>query len=726
MNRRRGRLIFALIVLGTLVLAGIPLSAQEQKVVLAFFENNSGDLRLVNEDGSEEKFGEELAFGDDVPILWTLVTGDSDSAELLLEPNGTIIKVAENTNFTVESLQGLDGAYSNTFNLGFGKFRTIAAMVSGNERYDFKGMATTCGVRGTDFGMQRQIVGTTEVEEAFVFDGEVAYTKHATGETILLTANQYADAQNPVFQPLEMPSTKSEGLLNELDFKQLKAVGASQVGEAAAAEEALGVEEAAKEAEEAVEEVKEPSGWEFLSFDVGALTVGDDTYAKAVLTPSLTIGKFTAGFYLPLIYGTDVFDTGDWYKPKGNNEWSFGTDQGGEIGAVLRDLAIDLALKIEYIQWGDPNDSFYLRVGSIHNVTLGHGLVMRDYANDIDFPAIRRLGVSIKADFDNAGFQTVLNDLTEPEIFGVRFYARPAAPAFPMAIGVSSTVDLDPAGDLPDAESIGNPVLLTLGFDLDYPFVNNESSSFILFADFAGMIPYFRNSGSAPYDGVSAGPGWDSLISFSPFAFRNVGTAVGAFGYFGPVDWRLEWRLSKGAFKVQMIDRLYERTRANFARKAAEYAHDPTGSDLDALVMGIYGEIGYTMEKVFAVELGYLFPFSTSGGSSWDEEDYLHLGATLFKGAIGGFPIGASISYDRNYFVPMLFYGETEDGRELSFFDEFTVVQASLIYGASDNIDIMLLMTMTATRDSEGKVEYESDLTPKVSTTFTIETHVQF
>ena len=239
MNRRRQ--LFALIVLSALVLAGIPLSAQEQKVVLAFFENNSGDLRLVSEDGSEEKFGEELAFGDDVPILWTLVTGDSDSAELLLEPNGTIIKVAENTNFTVESLQGLDGAYSNTFNLGFGKFRTIAAMVSGDERYDFKGMAATCGVRGTDFGMQRQIVGTTEVEEAFVFDGEVAYTKHATGETILLTANQYADAQNPVFQPLEMPSTKSEGLLNELDFKQLKAVGASQVGEAAASEEALGV-----------------------------------------------------------------------------------------------------------------------------------------------------------------------------------------------------------------------------------------------------------------------------------------------------------------------------------------------------------------------------------------------------------------------------------------------------------------------------------------------------
>jgi hypothetical protein len=297
-----------------------------------------------------------------------------------------------------------------------------------------------------------------------------------------------------------------------------------------------------------------------------------------------------------------------------------------------------------------------------------------------------------------------------------------------MAIGVSSTVDLDPAGDLPDyvAESIGDPVLMTLGFDLDYPFVNSESSSFVIFADAAGMIPYFRNSGTAPFSGISAGPAWDSFINISPFGFRNVGTAVGAFGFFGPVDWRLEWRLSKGAFKPQMIDNLYERTRSNFAINAAEYAADPTGSDLDAVVMGIYGEIGYTMEKIFSVELGYLFPFSTAGGFGWHEEDYLHLGASLFKGAIGGFPIGASLSYDRNYFISMLRPGETEDGRKLSLFDEFSVIQASLIYGASDNIDIILLVTRTAARDSEGNVEYESDLTPRVTTTFTVETHVHF
>jgi hypothetical protein len=311
-----------------------------------------------------------------------------------------------------------------------------------------------------------------------------------------------------------------------------------------------------------------------LGFDIGALTVGEETYAKAVFTPSLRVGKFSAGFYLPLIYGADVFNAGDWYSPKGNNEWSFGTDQGGELGPVLKDLAIDLALKIEYLQYGNPKDSFYLRVGTIGDVTLGHGLVMRNYANDIDYPAIRRLGVNMKADFGNAGFETVLNDLTEPEIYGARIYSRPGAPAFPLAIGVSSTLDLEPAGDLPQsvADSIGNPALLTLGFDLDYPFVNNESSSLVVFADAAGLIPFFRNGGAFPFDGINAGPDWDSFVGFDPFGFRNIGTAAGAFGTFGPVDWRLEWRLSKGAFKPQMIDNLYERSRASFAINAAEYA----------------------------------------------------------------------------------------------------------------------------------------------------------
>jgi hypothetical protein len=726
MKRLRSAIISTFIALSFLALGDIPLYAQQQKVVLAFFENTSGDLRIVSEDGSEEKFGDELNFGDTIPVRWTLLTGNDDSAELLVEPNRTIIKVAENTNFQIEDLQSLDGASTNSFNLGFGKFRAIAGKVSGEEKYDFKGLSATCGVRGTDFGMQRQVIGAKEVEEAFVFNGEVSYTKHATGETIILTANRYADAQAPVFQPLDMPSEKASGLLQELRFKKLEAASVPQVGEAAA--EALQKEEMAKEAEEAAKKAKKPSGWEFLSFDVGALTVGDNTYAKAVLTPSFSIAKLKVGLYLPLIYGTDVFDTGDWYKPKGNNEWSFGTDQEGEIGAVLRDIAVDLALKIEYVQWAEVNDPFYLRIGSIHNVTLGHGLVMRNYANDIDFPAIRRLGVNIKADFGNAGFETVVNDLTEPEIFGGRFYSRPAAPAFPMGIGISSTFDLDPAGELPSdvAESIGDPVLTTIGFDLDYPFVKSETSSFTVFADAAGMLPYFRHGGSGAFDGVSEGPSWDSLIAFGPFAFRNVGTAAGAFGYFGPVNWRLEWRLSKGAFTPAMIDRLYERTRGSFAVSAAEYAHDPTGSDLDKIVMGIYGEIGYTMEKVFSVEMGYLFPFSTSGGFHWEESDYLHIGAALFKGAIPGFPLGASISYDRYYFMPMLLWGETEDGRQLSVFDENAVFQASLIYGASDNVDIILLMTMTATRDEEGSIEYTDDLTPKMSTTFSIETHVHF
>lgn len=71
------------------------LGAAEPKVYLRYFENTSGNLRLVSQDLKEEKSGAELDFNTEVPKGWTILTENGDFVELELTPGGTVIKITE-------------------------------------------------------------------------------------------------------------------------------------------------------------------------------------------------------------------------------------------------------------------------------------------------------------------------------------------------------------------------------------------------------------------------------------------------------------------------------------------------------------------------------------------------------------------------------------------------------------------------------------------------------
>ena len=122
-------------------------------VVLEYFEDASGDFRLIIESDLVH-YGEDLAVGQNIPIGATLVTGQSDFAELRLDPTGSIIKISENTTFSIDSLQKLIGEDENIFSIPIGKIRAIIGRTTGEEKYQFKGGSAVGSIRGTDFGME--------------------------------------------------------------------------------------------------------------------------------------------------------------------------------------------------------------------------------------------------------------------------------------------------------------------------------------------------------------------------------------------------------------------------------------------------------------------------------------------------------------------------------------------------------------------------------------------
>ena len=62
---------------------------------------------------------------------------------------GTIIKVSQNTNFTLNQLRGDTGG-QDVFALAVGKMRTVAGKASGKDLYQIKTQSAVCGVRGSD------------------------------------------------------------------------------------------------------------------------------------------------------------------------------------------------------------------------------------------------------------------------------------------------------------------------------------------------------------------------------------------------------------------------------------------------------------------------------------------------------------------------------------------------------------------------------------------------
>ena len=96
---------FPIVTILLLAVAGLAF-AQTPAMIVEYYENTSGAMYVRTADGAEYD-ADQFGFGEELPPGATLVTLDGDYAELRLEPNGTIIRVGENTNFRVDSLQGL-------------------------------------------------------------------------------------------------------------------------------------------------------------------------------------------------------------------------------------------------------------------------------------------------------------------------------------------------------------------------------------------------------------------------------------------------------------------------------------------------------------------------------------------------------------------------------------------------------------------------------------------
>jgi hypothetical protein len=99
--------------------------------------------------------GTELVAGD------TLVTEHGTFVELQLVPSTNLVRVAENTNFTIVQRGSPRGG---TFDLIYGKVRARVGKLTEQDTFRIRSQSAVAGVRGTDFGVSVE-VGRPAAEE---------------------------------------------------------------------------------------------------------------------------------------------------------------------------------------------------------------------------------------------------------------------------------------------------------------------------------------------------------------------------------------------------------------------------------------------------------------------------------------------------------------------------------------------------------------------------------
>ena len=149
-------------------------SAAAQSEVIAVLEycDYPDQIKVTDSDGftvREVYFGMRLGPGDSIAT-------NNSAAELRLTRNGSIIRLAPNTFFRIDSLEGARGSTQNTFSLTEGKLHTIVSAAAVNNFLVRTPAAS--GAMGTDYALS---VRSGVLDAAAVREGNLTFTKNASG-----------------------------------------------------------------------------------------------------------------------------------------------------------------------------------------------------------------------------------------------------------------------------------------------------------------------------------------------------------------------------------------------------------------------------------------------------------------------------------------------------------------------------------------------------------------
>jgi hypothetical protein len=351
-----------------------------------------------------------------------------------------------------------------------------------------------------------------------------------------------------------------------------------------------------------------------LGFGINSIAIDGQNWTRVNLMPVIPVGQFKFAFDL------DVFldNTGK----LSSKSWEF-TSPDESVDSILR--------KIYYISFGDKasvlesrSNILYARFGALDNVTLGEGIIMNSYRNDLNYPIQKNLGLEFTignlSDF-RFGLEGMINNFEDfaygGGVVGGRLFASPLAPTkIPflenLQFGVTYVADLNQYAGLP-IKTITNNVPLTAS---QLQTISNAYLSAGVSNFDAGSLPPNEQTAYIGNDrNIFSELGADFILPILPgflelygqFAMNidpdgnSSGTNADGWGFtvpgirIGPKDFleaRLDYRMQSGAFEMSYFDSEYDNFRAVLVPNSTNVTlkEDLLSADTNFLA-GIFGSV---------------------------------------------------------------------------------------------------------------------------------------
>jgi len=444
----RFKLFFSLIIIPFLM---NQIQAAEEVAKVAKARGQVQIKHQADVDFSSLKAGQSVFDGDVIKV------GGVGFCIIVFLDDKSILKIRESTQF-----QFIETANTRTINIDFGK---VLADVKKDKRKDFRieTPVSVASVKGTQFwtvsnkmgfdkfyGLEGEVEVFNTISGQFQSLGPGQMTlSTATGQLVTSPASpeevpddpddegeepeeeeQEEEAEEEEEAPEEEPEPEVEEEVIEEEVPE-EEIPEEEIPEEVPEEEIPEVEE---------EEVPEPEeeGPFNLGAGLGSVTIDGVIYNQLALRPEIKFGKLGVGLDLVM-----------YIDPQGNirkDEW---------------DEPTDFFDKILYVSWGAKGDPFFVRYGTLENMTLGYGGLIYGYSNTMEFPEVRRIGLNGGMKFGKFGTELFVANFKDfgrgGGLLGGRITFNPIEK---LTLGANIVTDINQYSGLKDFDEDGVPDLL--------------------------------------------------------------------------------------------------------------------------------------------------------------------------------------------------------------------------------------------------------------------------
>ena len=445
----RFKLFFSLIIIPFLM---NQIQAAEEVAKVAKARGQVQIKHQADVDFSSLKAGQSVFDGDVIKV------GGVGFCIIVFLDDKSILKIRESTQF-----QFIETANTRTINIDFGK---VLADVKKDKRKDFRieTPVSVASVKGTQFwtvsnkmgfdkfyGLEGEVEVFNTISGQFQSLGPGQMTlSTATGQLVTSPASpeevpddpddegeepEEEEQEEEAEEEEEAPEEEAEPEVEEEEVIE-EEVPEQEIPEEEIPEEVP--EEEIPEVEE--EEVPEPEeeGPFNLGAGLGSVTIDGVIYNQLALRPEIKFGKLGVGLDLVM-----------YIDPQGNirkDEW---------------DEPTDFFDKILYVSWGAKGDPFFVRYGTLENMTLGYGGLIYGYSNTMEFPEVRRIGLNGGMKFGKFGTELFVANFKDfgrgGGLLGGRITFNPIEK---LTLGANIVTDINQYSGLKDFDEDGVPDML--------------------------------------------------------------------------------------------------------------------------------------------------------------------------------------------------------------------------------------------------------------------------